>query len=232
MTFPWSIFAFLLISCPTASTNLTFNFPSEFLLQLTSETLENAIEQLAKLPGMGRKSAQRLAMHLLKQSDDQVNQLAQSLTDLKRKIVYCSTCYTITDNNPCPICKSEKRKTGTICVVEDPKDVYVIEKMNEFRGRYHVLGGVISPMENVGPNEIRIKELIARINDPDEAVQEIILALNPDAEGEATSFYINKLAKAFEVKVTRIAHGIPMGTELEYIDEATLTRAFAGRNIF
>lgn len=201
-------------------------------MHLTSETLENAIEQLAKLPGMGRKSAQRLAMHLLKQSDDQVNRLAQSLLDLKSRIIYCSTCYTITDSDPCPICRSEKRNTGTICVVEDPKDVYVIERTNEFKGRYHVLGGVISPMENIGPNEIRIKELLARINDPDEKVQEIILALNPDAEGEATAFYINKMAKPFEVKVTRIAHGIPMGTDLEFIDDATLSRAFTGRNSF
>jgi recombination protein RecR len=201
-------------------------------MQLTSETLENAIEQLAKLPGMGRKTAQRMAMHLLKQSDDHVNKLAQSLLDLKTKIVYCSSCFTISDTDPCPICSSEKRRNGIICVVEDPKDVYFIEKTNEFKGRYHVLGGVISPMESIGPNEIRIKELIERINNQDEAVQEIILALNPDAEGEATSFYINKMAKAFEIKVTRIAHGIPMGTELEFIDEATLTRAFSGRNSF
>jgi recombination protein RecR len=201
-------------------------------MQLTSETLENAIEQLAKLPGMGRKTAQRMAMHLLKQSDDHVNKLAQSLLELKTKIVYCSSCFTISDHDPCSICSSEKRKNGIICVVEDPKDVYFIEKTNEFKGRYHVLGGVISPMESIGPNEIRIKELIERINNPDEAVQEIILALNPDAEGEATSFYINKMAKTFEIKVTRIAHGIPMGTELEFIDEATLTRAFSGRNSF
>lgn len=201
-------------------------------MQLTSETLENAIEQLAKLPGMGRKSAQRMAMHLLKQSGDHVNKLAQSLLDLKTYIVYCSSCFTISDHDPCSICSSEKRKNGIICVVEDPKDVYFIEKTNEFKGRYHVLGGVISPMESIGPNEIRIKELIERINNPDEAVQEIILALNPDAEGEATSFYINKMAKTFDIKVTRIAHGIPMGTELEFIDEATLTRAFSGRNSF
>ncbi|MCH8496544.1 MAG: recombination mediator RecR [Balneolales bacterium] len=201
-------------------------------MQLTSETLENAIEQLAKLPGMGRKTAQRMAMHLLKQSDNQINELAQALIDLKTKIKYCTVCFTVTDTVPCPICSSEKRKTGTICVVEEPKDVYIIEKMNEFRGRYHVLGGVISPMENIGPNEIRIKELIARINDEDEGATELILALNPDAEGEATSFYINKMVKPFGVKVTRIAHGIPVGSELEFIDEATLNRAFAGRVSF
>jgi len=201
-------------------------------MQLTSETLETAIEQLARLPGMGRKTAQRMAMYLLKQSEDQVNRLAQSLIDLKQKIVYCSVCYTVTDTDPCAVCRSEKRRNGQVCVVEEPRDVYVIEKMNDFGGRYHVLGGVISPMENVGPNDIRIKELIARINQPEEAITEIILALNPDAEGEATAFYINKLVKPFGVHVTRIAHGIPMGSELEFIDEATLTRAFAGRNSF
>jgi recombination protein RecR len=201
-------------------------------MQLTSETLETAIEQLARLPGMGRKTAQRMAMYLLKQSEDQVNRLAQSLIDLKQKIVYCSVCYTVTDTDPCAVCRSEKRRNGQVCVVEEPRDVYVIEKMNDFGGRYHVLGGVISPMENVGPNDIRIKELIARINQPEEAITEIILALNPDAEGEATAFYINKLVKPFGVQVTRIAHGIPMGSELEFIDEATLTRAFAGRNSF
>ena len=201
-------------------------------MHLTSETLENAIEQLAKLPGMGRKSAQRMAMHLLKQSDDHVNRLAQSLLDLKTKIVYCSTCFTITDSDPCAICTSDKRKNGIICVVEDPKDVYFIEKTNEFKGRYHVLGGVISPLENIGPNDIRIKELLDRINDENEGITEIILALNPDAEGEATAYYINKMAKNFGVNVTRIAHGVPMGTELEFIDEATLSRAFSGRNTF
>lgn len=201
-------------------------------MQLTSETLENAIEQLAKLPGMGRKTAQRMAMYLLKQSDDHVHQLAQSLIDLKQKIVYCSVCFTVTDSDPCPICSSSKRQGRTICVVEEPRDVYVIEKMNDYRGRYHVLGGVISPMENVGPDQIRIKELISRINDSDQPVDEIILALNPDAEGEATSYYINKIVKPFGVKVTRIAHGIPVGSELEFIDEATLNRAFSGRVTF
>lgn len=201
-------------------------------MHLTSETLERAIEELAKLPGMGRKSAQRMAMHLLKQSDDHVNRLAQSLLDLKSKIIYCTVCFTITDSDPCPICSSEKRKNGQICVVEDPKDVYVIEKTNEFKGRYHVLGGVISPMENIGPNDIRIKELLDRINDESQGISEIIMALNPDAEGEATAYYINKMAKTFGVNVTRIAHGVPMGTELEFIDEATLSRAFSGRNNF
>ncbi|MCH8556852.1 MAG: recombination mediator RecR [Balneolia bacterium] len=201
-------------------------------MQITSETLERAVEQLAKLPGVGRKSAQRLAMHLVKQEKEDVFMLAQALHDLKEKIRYCSTCFTITDEDPCPICRSEKRQRNVICVVEDTRDVYVIEKTNEFRGTYHVLGGVISPLEDIGPDDIRIKELITRVNSTETPVEELILALNPDAEGEATSYYINKMMAPFEVKITRIAHGIPMGTELEFIDEATLSKAFLGRNIF
>ena len=199
---------------------------------LTSENLERAIEELARLPGTGRKSAQRIAMHLLKQDEKQVRKLAQALIDLKTSIKHCSICFNITDEDPCPICRSAKRNNGTICVVEDVRDVYAIEKTNEFHGRYHVLGGVISPLEDIGPNDIRVKELLTRIQSEDEDVQEIILALNPDAEGEATSYYVHKLLKPYEVKITRIAHGIPMGTELEYIDEATLTRAFNGRSPF
>ena len=201
-------------------------------MQITSETLERAVEELARLPGMGRKTAQRLAMHLLKQDTEDVTRLADSLRNLKEKITYCSQCFTVTDHDPCPICRSEKRQDNVICVVEDVRDVYVIEKTNEFRGRYHVLGGVISPLDDVGPDDIRIKELVSRVNAEDSPIEELILALNPDAEGEATSFYINKMMKPFEVKITRIAHGIPMGTELEFIDEATLSRAFMGRNVF
>ncbi|MCC5934349.1 MAG: recombination protein RecR [Balneolales bacterium] len=201
-------------------------------MHLTSETLERAVEHLSKLPGVGRKSAQRLAMHLVKQEKDGVLQLAQALIDLKEKIRYCSNCFTITDNDPCPICRSAKRQRSVLCVVEDSRDVYVIEKTNEFKGGYHVLGGVISPLDDVGPDDIRIKELIARVNSSSEPVTEVILALNPDAEGEATSFYIHKMLSPFGVKVTRIAHGIPMGTELEFIDEATLSKAFIGRNAF
>ncbi len=200
-------------------------------MQLISETLEQAVEQLARLPGMGRKSAQRIAMHLLKQNDEQVFHLSRAISDLKKNIRYCSTCYNITDQDPCPICSSEKRNTGVVCVVEEPKDVYVVERTQEFTGRYHVLGGVISPLQNIGPNELRINELIARIRDG-EGIRELILALNPDAEGEATGYYINKLVHPMGVNVTRIAHGIPMGTDLEFIDDATLTRAFAGRRTF
>lgn len=201
-------------------------------MHITSETLEQAIEELAKLPGMGRKSAQRIAMHLLKQDDHEVFRLSEAIHNLKKNIRYCPVCFTITDQQPCRICSSEKRKNGIICVVEEPKDVMVIEKTNEFRGRYHVLGGVISPMEQIGPNDIRLKELVTRISSQAEEITEVILALNPDAEGEATSYYVNKLLTPLGIRVTRIAHGIPMGSELEYIDEATITQALNGRNTF
>ncbi len=201
-------------------------------MQITSEALEQAIEELAKLPGTGRKSAQRMAIHLLKQSDEQVLKLADALVQLKKSVQRCSICGTITDTDPCAVCSNPKRQTGVICVVEEFQDVYIIEKTNEFRGRYHVLGGVISPLENIGPDNIRIKQLLERIGGDEEQIEEVILALNPDAEGEATSYYINKLLLNYDVNVTRIAYGIPMGTELEFIDEATLSRAFASRTSF
>lgn len=201
-------------------------------MQITSEALERVIEELARLPGTGRKSAQRIAIHLLKQSEERVLTLAEALVQLKKAVKRCSVCGTITDSDPCPICSNEKRNNGTICVVEEFQDVYIIEKTNEFRGRYHVLGGIISPLENIGPDDIRIKELLQRIGSSDEQISEVILALNPDAEGEATSYYINKLLLSYDVNVTRIAYGIPMGTELEFIDDATLSRAFASRTSF
>lgn len=199
----------------------------------TSEILEQAIEQLAKLPGTGRKSARRIALYLLKQNEDDVMKLANALISLKKSITRCSTCGVISDGDPCSICENVKRHTGQICVVEESQDVFLIEKTNEFRGRYHVLGGVISPLDNIGPDDVRINQLMQRVNDDNEQLNEIILALNPDSEGEATSYYINKLLKPYEqIKVTRIAYGIPMGTELEFIDEVTLGRAFASRNTF
>lgn len=200
-------------------------------MQITSEYLERVIEQLAKLPGTGRKSAQRIAIHLLKQNDEYALKLANAIVDLKNKVTRCSVCGNVSDNDPCKICENSKRQNGIICVVEEFNDVYIIEKTNEFRGRYHVLGGVISPMDNIGPDQLRIQELLKRVGG-DEQIEEVILALNPDAEGEATSYYINKLLDPYEIKVTRIAYGIPMGTELEFIDEATLSRAFASRNAF
>lgn len=202
-------------------------------MQGTSEILEQAIEQLAKLPGTGRKSARRIALFLLKQQDENVMRLADALVNLKKSITRCSVCGVISDNDPCSICTNPKRDQAKICVVEESQDVFLIEKTNEFRGKYHVLGGVISPLDNIGPDDVRIKELMARINDEKQPIDEVILALNPDSEGEATAYYLNKLLKPFdEIEVTRIAYGIPMGSELEFIDEATLSRAFATRNTF
>lgn len=201
-------------------------------MQITSEALERVIEELARLPGTGRKSARRMAIHLLKQPEQEVLKLSQALINLKKAVIRCSICGTITDSDPCPVCSNPKRRNGTICVVEEFQDVSTIEKTNEFRGRYHVLGGTISPLENIGPDDIRIRQLLERLSGSDEDISEVILALNPDAEGEATSYYINKLLQNYDVKVTRIAYGIPMGTELEFIDEATLSRAFASRTLF
>jgi len=201
-------------------------------MQITSEALERAIEELARLPGTGRKSARRIAIHLLKQSEERVVTLADALIQLKKSVSRCSVCGTITDQDPCSICTNMKRKNGVICVVEEFQDVDIIERTNEFRGRYHVLGGTISPLENIGPDDIRVKELLERLASEDEPVDEVILALNPDSEGEATSYYVNKLLMNYDVNVTRIAYGIPMGTELEFIDEATLSRAFASRTPF
>lgn len=202
-------------------------------MQGTSEILEQAIEQLARLPGTGRKSARRIALYLLKQQDENVLRLADALINLKKSITRCSVCGVISDNDPCSICTNSKRDQSKICVVEESQDVFLIEKTNEFRGRYHVLGGVISPLDNIGPDDVRISELMQRINDEGQPIDEVILALNPDSEGEATAYYLNKLLKPFdEIEVTRIAYGIPMGSELEFIDEATLSRAFATRNTF
>lgn len=202
-------------------------------MQGTSEILEQAIEQLAKLPGTGRKSARRIALYLLKQDEEYVTKIADALVNLKKSITRCSVCGVISDNDPCSICQNIKRDGTKICVVEESQDVFLIEKTNEFKGKYHVLGGAISPLDNIGPDDIRIKELMKRVNNEEDPINEVILALNPDSEGEATSYYINKLLKPFEeIEVTRIAYGIPMGTELEFIDEATLSRAFASRNSF
>jgi recombination protein RecR len=202
-------------------------------MQGTSEILEQAIEQLTMLPGTGRKSARRMALFLLKQPEEKVLRLANALVALKKSITRCSVCGVISDHDPCSICRSAKRDGHKICVVEESQDVFLIEKTNEFRGKYHVLGGVISPLDNIGPDDVRIKELMERIQDEMHPIEEVILAVNPDSEGEATAYYINKVLKPFEnVKVTRIAYGVPMGSELEFIDEATLSRAFATRNTF
>lgn len=186
------------------------------------------IEEFAKLPGVGKRSAERLAFHILKQPKERVEEFSNALICAKEKITFCPVCQSLTDTVPCSICSSPKRDHNVICVVENPKDIIAMEKTKEFKGLYHVLHGVISPMDNIGPNDIKIKELLIRCEKED--VKEIIMATNPTIEGEATAVYISKLFKPLGIKVTRIAHGLPVGGELEYADEITITRALEGRH--
>ncbi|HOM43270.1 MAG TPA: recombination mediator RecR [Bacillota bacterium] len=185
------------------------------------------IDELSKLPGVGNKTAQRLAFHILNMPSEDVEKLSSSIVNAKRNIRYCKVCCNITDSDVCNICANVKRDSSTICVVEDPKDVVAMEKTREFKGLYHVLNGAISPMEGIGPEEIRIKELLKRVADNE--IKEIILATNPNIEGEATAMYISRLLKPIGIKVTRIAHGVPVGGDLEYADEVTLMKALEGR---
>lgn len=194
----------------------------------TSEALQQLIEEFSQLPGIGRKTAQRLALYLLKQPRENVVRMARTLVNMKDRIRYCSTCWNITETDPCAICASPKRDGGTICVVEEPNDVIAVEKTNDFKGLYHVLGGALSPLDGVGPEDLKIKELLERITGN---IIEVILALNPNVEGEATTIYLTKLLKPLGIKVTRIARGLPVGGDLEFADEATLSRALEGRVI-
>lgn len=189
--------------------------------------LASLIEEFSKLPGIGRKTAQRLAFYVLNMNSNDVNELANAIVNAKKNIKYCSICSNLTDTDPCSICGNTKRDQTTICVVEDPRDVIAVEKTREFHGLYHVLHGSISPMEGIGPEDIKIKELLKRIGELD--VAEVILATNPTIEGEATAMYISKLLKPLGIKTTRIAHGIPVGGDLEYADEVTLSKALEGR---
>lgn len=188
--------------------------------------IEKLIEEFAKLPGIGYKTAQRLTLHVLNLPREEVVGFAEALVKARGTIKYCSVCGNYTDSDPCSICSNPNRDSSTICVVEQPKDINTLEKVQEFNGRYHVLHGVISPMMGKGPDDINLKNLIKRINDE---LKEIIIATNPNVEGEATAMYISKILKPFGVKVTRIAHGIPVGGELEYADEVTLAKALEGR---
>lgn len=193
----------------------------------TAESIEQLAEQFAQLPGIGRKTAHRLALYVVKMKREEVVTLARALVNVKDKVRYCSVCSNITELDPCPICSNSKRDRSVICVVEEPTDVLALERTNEFRGLYHVLGGALSPLDGIGPEELRIKELLHRINDS--KVDEVILALNPDVEGEATTLYISKLLKPLGMTITRIARGLPVGTDIEFADEATLSRALEGR---
>ena len=192
-----------------------------------SAPVARLIEEFEKLPGIGHKTAQRLAFHVLNMSMQKADALAGAITDAKRKIKYCSTCNNLTETDRCNVCSSESRDKTVVCVVEDPRDVVAMERTREFKGVYHVLHGAISPMEGIGPEDIKIKELLSRIREGD--IKEVILATNPNIEGEATAMYISKLLKHLGVKTTRIAHGIPVGGDLEYADEVTLAKALEGR---
>ncbi|MCI9555638.1 MAG: recombination protein RecR [Lawsonibacter sp.] len=190
--------------------------------------LENLVEHFAKLPGVGRKSAQRLAFHVLSLSEEETSAFAQAIVNAKTCIHCCPVCQNLTEGDgPCPICASPKRDGNLICVVADPKDVIAMERSREYLGRYHVLHGVLSPMNHVGPDDLHIRSLVERVAAG--GVEEVIMATNPDTEGEATAMYLSRLLKPFQVKVTRLAYGIPVGSHLEYADDATLVRALEGR---
>lgn len=191
--------------------------------------ISRLIDEFARLPGVGKKSAQRLAFHVINMDQMQAVSFAEAILDVKRKVKYCERCFNITDQEICDICNDQRRDHELICVVESPRDLIAIENTKEFHGYYHVLHGAISPMEGIGPNEIKIKELIIRLQG--DATKEIIIATNPSIEGEATAMYISKLLKGTDIVVTRLAHGIPVGGDLEYADEITLAKAIEGRRV-
>ena len=192
-----------------------------------SPSIEKLIESFEKLPSIGNKTAVRLAFYILNASKEETDEFINSIQNAKKNLKFCSKCFNISDTDPCEICKDPKRDQSKICVVEDVKDVVAIEKIHEYKGLYHVLHGTISPMDGIGPEDIKIKEVLARLMDG--TVKEVILATNPKVEGEATAMYISKLIKPMGIKTTRLAHGIPVGGDLEYTDEFTLGKALEGR---
>ena len=192
-----------------------------------SPSIEKLIESFEKLPSIGHKTAVRLAFHMLDLNEQDTKEFIDSIINAKTNLKFCSQCYNISDSDPCPICSSPKRDSNVICVVEDVRDILAMERTHEFKGVYHVLHGSISPMNGIGPEDIKIKELLTRLQENN--IKEIIIATNPRVEGEATAIYLSKIIKPLGIKVTRIAHGIPVGGDLEYTDEVTLTRALEGR---
>ncbi len=201
------------------------------MMEYPSKLVEQAVEEISKLPGIGRKSALRLVLHLLKQPDSQTFSLAESLQELRTRIKYCATCHIIADTEDCT-CKTPSRDVTTICVVEDTPDVLAIRNTGQYNGMFHVLGGRISPMDGIGPENIKIDSLISRVDAPDSEVKEVILALSSTMEGDTTSFYITKMLKKTGIKISTIARGIPVGGELEFADEVTLGRSIATRTLF
>lgn len=189
--------------------------------------IQDLIEELAKLPGVGPKTAQRLAFHILKLDDEDAERLARAISDAKSKIRFCDRCFNVSSSELCEYCTDERRDTNVVCAVEEPKDIAAIERTGEFRGRYHVLGGAISPIDGIGPDDLHISELFERVGK--EGIQEVIVATNPNTEGEATAMYLHRLLTPLGVRVTRIASGLPVGGDLEYADEVTLGRALGAR---
>lgn len=198
-------------------------------MEYYSHSIASLIEEFSKLPGIGKKTAQRLAFHVISMNERDAFSLSSAITNVKQNIRYCNICSNLTDKDVCNICSSKKRDEGMICVVADPKDVVAIEKTREFNGLFHVLHGNISPMEGIGPEDIKIKELLTRIQSSEEDIREVILATSPTIEGEATAMYISKLLKPLGIITTRIAYGIPIGGDLEYADELTISKALEGR---
>jgi recombination protein RecR len=196
-------------------------------VEFGSDTLARLVEEFARLPGIGRKTARRLAFHVLKTDEESVRRFADALRDVKSRVTFCATCHNVTEASPCPLCVDPRRAQDLVCVVEEPSDVLAIEATAEFRGVYHVLHGVLSPLDGIGPDELRIKELLARVRE--RAPKEVILALNPDTEGDATAFYLQKLLHPLGCEISRIARGIPVGGDLEFADAVTLGRAIQGR---
>jgi recombination protein RecR len=189
--------------------------------------VQNLVDELGRLPGIGPKSAQRIAFYLLKAAPEDAKRLARAIVDAKDRVSWCRRCFNIAEGELCAFCRDERRESTVLCVVEEPRDIVAVERTQEFKGRYHVLLGAISPIEGIGPEQLRIKELLVRI--PDEGVEEVILATNPNIEGEATAMYLARLLKPLGLRVTRIASGLPVGGDLEYADEVTLGRALEGR---
>ena len=204
-------------------------------MRYTSEAVEALVENLTRLPSIGRKTAQRLASHILKMPRSEVVSIAEALVNAKDRVKTCTVCFNVADELTCSICSSDRRNRSVVCVVEEPNDVMALERTNDFRGVYHVLGGAISPLDGVGPDDLNISELVSRVantEESEEPIREIILAMNPNVEGDTTAYYLAQLLKPFETKVTRIARGLPIGGDLEYADEATLSRALEGRDSF
>lgn len=201
-------------------------------MEYSSKLIEQAVNEVSKLPGIGKKTALRLVLHLVKENESKTHAITEALVKLRTQIKWCVTCHNISDDDVCAICRSHRRDKSILCVVEDTNDVMAIENTSQFSGIYHVLGGVISPMNGVGPLELKIESLIQRLSKPDSEIKEVVLALSPTMEGDTTAFYIHRKLKEFPCKVTTIARGVPVGGDLEYADEITLGRSITGRTLF